>query len=337
MHLFEEAIPAVWVTVLLYLSLFVFYPNSAIAQYPPPADQSGTTAIHKDSSVFVAWATACEVIRGPINIMDLQGEKASFGNESEALGMVEGNSVDVVSLGDMGQATLTFDVEIADGEGWDFAVFENSLDDTFLELGFVAVSSNGEDFYMFPAISLTGQFVQVPTFGEIDCSKINNFAGKYRQGFGTPFELAELAGQPGLDLQKITHVRIIDAIGCIQNQFASFDSQGHVVNDPWPTPFDMGGFDLDGVGVINTSNTGIHVNDAYVSVFPNPFVNQFTVLPGIIEILLIEVYSSEGMMLVRRFISCKTDFDFTSFPPGLYFIKIQSDEKVLTLKILKSN
>jgi len=87
--------------------------------------------------------------------MDPQGEQASFGDESEALGVAEGNSVDVLSLGDMGQATLTFDVEIEDGEGWDFAVFENSLDDTFLELAFVEVSSDGEDFYLFPAVSLT--------------------------------------------------------------------------------------------------------------------------------------------------------------------------------------
>jgi hypothetical protein len=307
------------------------------AQYPPAVGQEGSTAIYKDSSIFVAWATGCEVLRGPINIMDLQGEVASFGEPSNALGAAEGNSADVVSLGDMGQATLIFDVEIADGDGWDFAVFENSLDDTFLELAFVQVSSDGVFFHCFPAVSLTDEFIQVPTFGELDCSKLNNFAGKYRQGFGTPFDLAELAGTPGLDLQKITHVRIIDAIGCIQNQFASFDSQGHVVNDPWPTAFDMGGFDLDAVGVINTAETGIGEYDLSVSVFPNPFTNRFTVNCNNSQPALLEVYSSDGLLLVNEFINDLAEFDFSDKQPGVYFLKLKSERRISTVKLLKSN
>jgi hypothetical protein len=308
-----------------------------MAQYPPPAGQAGSTAIHKDSSIFVAWATNCEVMRGPINIMDPQGEKASFGEPANALGIAQGNSTDAVSLGDMGQATLTFDVEIADGEGWDFAVFENALNDTFLELAFVAVSSDGEGFHYFPAVSLTDEFLQVPTFGEVDCTKLNNFAGKYRQGFGTPFDLSELAGTTGLDIQKITHVRIIDAIGCIQNQFASFDSQGHVVNDPWPTAFDMGGFDLDAVGVIHTSNTGIDENDISVKVFPNPFVDMFSVTSTYPGSLLMEVYSGDGILLLSKSFDGKQNIDFSAYPLGMYFLKIQLRDRIFTEKLLKSD
>ncbi len=321
---------------LSFLFICCLTPAVMMAQYHPPAGQVGTTAIYKDSSIFIAWATGCEVVRGPIDIMDMQGETASFGNPTNAIGMAEGNSVDVVSLGDMGQATLTFDVEIADGEGWDFAVFENALNDTFLELAFVAASSDGEDFHYFPAVSLTDQFVQVPTFGELDCTKIHNLAGKYRQGFGTPFDLAELEGIAGLDLQKITHIRITDAIGCIQNQFASFDSQGHVVNDPWPTAFDMGGFDLDGVGVIHTSNTGIDENEVSVLVFPNPFVDRFTVTPGTKGKSSIEIYSSEGVMLLQEIISESVKINFSNYAPGVYFLKLQSAENVVSKKILKS-
>jgi hypothetical protein len=36
-----------------------------------------------------------------------------------------------------------------------------------------------------------------------------------------------------------------------ENNYASYDSQGHQINDPWPTNFPTGGFDLDAVGVIN--------------------------------------------------------------------------------------
>ncbi|OQX77468.1 MAG: hypothetical protein B6D64_08210 [Bacteroidetes bacterium 4484_276] len=319
-----------------FIILFFFLSQIVSAQFPPAAGQAGTTAIHKDSSVFVAWATGCDVIRGPIDIMDFNGEKASYGEVSNALGIAEGNSVDVVSLGDMGQATLTFDVDIADGEGWDFAVFENALNDTFLELAFVLVSSDGENFYEFPAVSLTDQFVQIPTFGELNCTKINNFAGKYRQGYGTPFDLAEVIGGQGLDLQKITHIKITDAIGCIQNQFASFDSEGHVVNDPWPTPFETGGFDLDAVGVINTSNTGIKENEISVLVFPNPFVDRFTIRFHKPENAVLEIFSAEGQLIFVKEITGKADVGFSDHTPGIYLIKIQYDDEVFLKRVVKS-
>ncbi|NIA17499.1 MAG: hypothetical protein GWO86_04040, partial [Planctomycetes bacterium] len=36
-----------------------------------------------------------------------------------------------------------------------------------------------------------------------------------------------------------------------ENDYSSCDINGHQINDPWPTPFDSGGFDLDAVGIIN--------------------------------------------------------------------------------------
>ena len=36
-----------------------------------------------------------------------------------------------------------------------------------------------------------------------------------------------------------------------ENDYSRCDSQGHQINDPWPTNFPTGGFDLDAVGVIN--------------------------------------------------------------------------------------
>jgi len=46
-------------------------------------------------------------------------------------------------------------------------------------------------------------------------------------------------------------VRVVDVIGSILSAYATHDSVGHVVNDPWPTPFDTGGFDLDAIGVLH--------------------------------------------------------------------------------------
>ena len=130
-------------------------------------------------------------------------------------------------------------------------MFENSINDSFLELGFVEVSSDGTNFFRFAAVSLTPTDTQVGTFGSVDPTNLYNLAGKYRRGFGTPFDLAELSGTPGLDLQRVSHVRVVDVIGSIDPLYATYDSQGHKVNDPWPTDFETGGFDLDAVCVLH--------------------------------------------------------------------------------------
>lgn len=220
----------------------------ALAQYPPPAGEPGTTAMHADSSAFVAWATGCTVQRGPMDLGDPAAGLATVGTEAAALGAPDGTAV--VSLGDGGFATLTFAAPIINGPGWDFAVFENGSN-TFLELAFVEVSSNGTDFFRFPASSNTQTSVQVGPFSELDATRLNNLAGKYSALHGTPFDLEELADQAGLDSDAITHVRVVDVVGSIQDGLATYDHAGNMVNDPWSTPFASSGFDLDAVGVIH--------------------------------------------------------------------------------------
>ncbi len=230
--------------------------NISIA-YAPQAGAIGSKAIHKDSTAFAAWATGATVERGPQDISNLSLGLASFGTPHDAIGKASGVSTSVVSLGDGGVATLTFANPIANGPGADFAVFENGVTDGFLELGFVEVSSDGENFFRFPAVSLTQIVTQVGGFGNTDPTSIYNFAGKYRIAYGTPFDLEELKGTLGLDINNVTHVRVIDVVGCILDDYATYDYFGSKVNDPWPTPFifdgagGTSGFDLDGVGVLN--------------------------------------------------------------------------------------
>jgi hypothetical protein len=54
-----------------------------------------------------------------------------------------------------------------------------------------------------------------------------------------------------LDIGSVTHVRIVDVVGSISPLFGTRDASGRLINDPFATPFASGGFDLDGVGVIN--------------------------------------------------------------------------------------
>jgi hypothetical protein len=261
-----------WVTIQ-FTVLLVLFSSLLGAQYAPGPGQTGTTAIPAESTLFIAWASGSEVARGLKDIAQPDSGYASAGNSAAALGPAKFNAT--VSLGDGGQATLTFDRPIRNGAGPDFAVFENgflSSGKYFLELAFVEVSSDGRNFFRFPAHSLTDTSQQTAPFGLMDPTKINNLAGKYPFGFGTPFDLEELRGTPGLDLEKITHVRIIDVVGCMDSKYATRDALGNKINDPWPTLFPSSGFDLDAVGVIHQQLvTGLNdLSDSGLKMYPNP-------------------------------------------------------------------
>jgi len=243
---------------LALLTGFVLLPAASTFAGPfaPSAGQPGSTAIAANDSAFVAWATAfSDLVRGPVNIANPAGPLASFGAGAGALGPADAspsNPSPVVSLGDGGRITLTFPRPITDGPGFDFAVFENGFADEFLELAFVEVSTNGADFVRFPAVSLTQTTTQIGAFDPLDATNLDNLAGKYRAGFGTPFDLADVAGlSPAVDTTQINFVRIVDVVGSIDPAFARFDSLANRINDPYPTAFASAGFDLDAVGVIH--------------------------------------------------------------------------------------
>ena len=227
----------------------------------PAAGEAGTTAIHMDSTAIVAWAD------GYTNMQYGTDVAAEWMTPAKALGPAEGTAFEIVSLGRGGQITLTFPAGIGDRLGVDFTVFENSFSDTFLELAYVEVSSDGIHFVRFPNYSYT--LNPVSSLGAVDTKQIQGLAGKYRQGYGTPFDLnelrvaynAQLAGNtdfslafataltngfPLLDLNHITHVRLIDVVG---DGFA-LESAGYAIYDPHPTT-GSAGFDLDAVGVLN--------------------------------------------------------------------------------------
>jgi hypothetical protein len=230
--------------------------------YPPAADLPGSTAIPATSSAIHGWATGVvELIRGPQQMGDDLLGAVTSGDPEDALGRADATSdspFSVVSLGDGGSITLRFSPAITNGPGFDFAVFENGITDGFLELAYVEVSSDGTHFFRFPSVSLTQTQTQINgddsngVFGALDPANLYNLAGKYRVGFGTPFELAELDGvSPDLDVTNVQFVRVEDVVGSLQPGFARRDSQGHVINDPWATPYSTGGFDLDAIGALH--------------------------------------------------------------------------------------
>ena len=215
------------------------------------------TSIGKDNPAITNWATGYQ------DYLPGTGVDAVWKTPAKALGKAEGTSFDVVVLGDNGRITLTFGGSIVNGAGADFAVFENSFDDNFLELARVEVSSNGSTFVRFSAISLTAN--PVGGFGTIDPTNIIGFAGRYRQGVGTMFDLDELKGAPGLDVNNVRYVRIVDVVG----DGTAFDDYPVAFGGPKPIydPYPLtgsAGFDLDAIGVMH-----------FVAAAPVPEPGQF--------------------------------------------------------------
>ena len=316
------------------ISLFVIASLSISAQGPfaPQANQLGTSAIHTDSSVFVAWASKVDVQRGKQDIAIHNFDTTTVGNWIQCIGKAEGT---VVSLGDSGVATLQFDGLVYNGIGPDFAVFENAFNHTFLELAFVEVSSNGIDFYRFSSHSLTDTTLPVGSFGEINPSQIHNLAGKYTVNYGTPFDLSDLDSVSQLDVNAISHIRIVDVVGSLNSNHTQRDSRGRKINDQYPTPFPSGGFDLDAVGVIYMKGVSLFETKDQLSfsIYPNPSNGVFYVSSKEYEKLQFELRDMLGRPIRSGELTSKK-LDFTGVEKGTYMISIIGNELAVIRKII---
>jgi hypothetical protein len=304
---------------------FTTYENS-FRPYPPQATITGSTAIHKSDTKFVGWATGVNVVRGPMYIANPTLGNASAGDDTMALNMPDGA---IVSLGDAGTATLSFNGAIYNGAGADFAVFENGFpnpanpEESFMELAFVEVSSDGQNFYRLPAVSLTDT-TQVPMAGVyMHARNIHNLAGKYIANYGTPFDLQDLAGTQGLNINNITHVRVVDAIGDV-GPFASLDVYGRKVNDPYPTSIATGGFDLDAVGVIHAT-TGIKntMRNEVFQLYPNPATDKLMLIAknNLQTQVTVTITDMTGrVMLQQELQGQRGELNVAAFKPGVYSV-----------------
>ena len=249
----------------LFLILIVIS-YTAFAQFAPVLGEDGCIAIPMDSPLFVAWAESGTVERGWMNSADTTLGKVTYGEVEFCYGQPDPA---VLSLGDGGSATFEFSNTLFNGDGYDFAVFENGFDNYFLELAFVEVSSDGENFFRFPSQSVTDTQSQLVSFDLLATENIHNLAGKYPAQWGTPFDLSDLVLHENLDVNNIRFIRIVDVVGCIDPLYGTTDSYGRIINDPWPTAFPSGGFDLDAIGVIHQNPLTI-IEYPKVAIFPNP-------------------------------------------------------------------
>lgn len=219
----------------IFALLLALASPSAAGPFAPAAGQPGSTAVDMSSNAIMAWATGWVDYQTGANCV------AAWQMPEKALGPATGDVLDIVCLGDAGRITMTFDTFITNGPGADFAIFENGFSDTFLELAFVEVSSDGTNFIRLPNQSLTASPVPF-VGGSVDPTNVQGLGCKYRKGYGEPFDL------DGTGIDWITHVRLVDIVG----DGSATDSVGHAVYDPYPTT-GSAGFDLDAVAVLNGS------------------------------------------------------------------------------------
>jgi hypothetical protein len=135
-------------------------------------------------------------------------------------------------------------------------------------------------------------------------------------------------------VDSITQIKIIDVVGSIDDDFTTYDSQGNKINDPWPTPFASGGFDLDAVAVIhNLFNQDIGENKKPdFHIFPNPVVDNLNFESS--QEYHIELLTIKGKVLLQKN-SKKAVIKMGNFPKGIYLLRISNDKKKYIRKIVK--
>ncbi len=294
--------------------------------YAPAAGQTGTTAIHKDSSIIVSWASSCHVIRGLKHIDSAQLGYASQGVDSDALAIADGKTV---SLGDSGVATIQFDGTIYDGAGADFVIYENAFDPTFLELAYVYVTSDGVAWDRFDYDYTDPRTTQIGPFGASDPTHIHNLAGKYEVFYGTPFDLSDLRFNPSIDKNAITQIRIVDAIG--DKNRLHFLTDSVYVNDPFPTPYESGGFDLDAIAAIHL-NPATSIDEEVantIRLYPNPSINTLNIIGEFDEVIII---NTQGLLVSK---SQEQSIDVSGLSPGVYFANVKHDNEFIIKRFIK--
>ncbi|MBR9918147.1 T9SS type A sorting domain-containing protein [bacterium] len=261
----------------------------AFSQFDPEGGEIGSKSIPRTHSSIQAWADSIVFEPGYLNIADKSLGKVPASADL-ATGAADGT---VVSLGDSGYATYILQEDLIDQPGFDFAVFENGFEagnGYFLELAFVEVSKDGQSFTRFPTLTAADTNTQLSLTSTSQPEYYHNFAGKYQSPYGALFDIGEL----GLD--TVRYIRIVDVIGSTTDSIGSRDSEGKIINDPWPSPFNNCGFDLDALAIIDGSILSMEThNIAQFKLYPNPAsTNEWIKLETAAEY---HVYNNAGQLI----------------------------------------
>jgi len=131
---------------------------------------------------------------------------------------------------------------------------------------------------------------------------------------------------------------VVDVVGILDSLLGSRDASGKLVNDPWPTPFENCGFDLDGVGVIHHSPLNTHVPEDE---------NPFRVYPvPCHDVMFLEdsegvfkhwaLYDIHGRMIMQGKMNKRINsINLAGIPDGIYFLNCAGEQQCFVERILK--
>ncbi|RZJ60527.1 MAG: T9SS type A sorting domain-containing protein, partial [Flavobacterium sp.] len=118
-------------------------------------------------------------------------------------------------------------------------------------------------------------------------------------------------------------------------QYASYDSFGNRINDPFPTPFYSGGFDLAGVGILNAGSLGIFDNAvAIAAIYPNPAVDSFSIRMSSATEVHIKMYDSTGREVLSTDITSEDLINVSHLNAGIYILAIDNGTSITNKRLI---
>ena len=87
-----------------------------------------------------------------------------------------------------------------------------------------------------------------------------------------------------------------------------------------------------------TSTTGIsEMTDYGLRIYPNPTKGELKIENGELKIKNVEIVDISGKIIINYQLSTVNSIDISHLPPGIYFVKMTTENGVVTQKIVKSN
>lgn len=227
---------------------------------------------------------------------------------------------EICSLGLNGEIIIGFkDINIIDGEGPDFTIFENAFlnpinHKIFAEPAIISVSNDGINYISFPydTVSLQGCAGTMPTYG-------NNNPFNPAESGGNSFDLATVG------IKSVNYIKIKDITNIVLN------NNSHQFYDPTLT-----GFDIDAVVAIHyqqKDNTGIQkVDESNIKILLKN--HQITIQNRISNNFQINIYNLNGTEVFNSIIYNDNYQIPIYIPIGIYFIKLSFNEHIYYQKII---